>query len=88
MRKAILAATMALALVSGPAFAAGDKDDVERLAREGAAKLIEALEALIESLPSYEAPEVTEDGDIIIRRRDPDAEPRQEKPGDGDETKI
>ena len=76
-------------MTAGPAFAADGQDDVERLAREGAAKLIEALEALIDSLPSYEPPEVTEDGDIIIRRRDPDAEPRHEKPGDDDDaTKI
>ena len=47
----------------------------ERL-QEGAAAIVEGLQLLIEQLNSYQAPEVTPNGDIIIRRRPPEtAEP-------------
>lgn len=45
------------------------EEQAERLALEGMEKLFRALELFIESIPQYEMPEVTEDGDIIIRRK-------------------
>lgn len=71
------------ALVVAPASAMASEGDVERLAREGAEKFVEALETLIERMPRYEMPEITDDGDIIIRRRDPDAAPPPDRGGDG-----
>lgn len=45
------------------------------LAAEGLDKLFQALDLFIRSIPQYEPPEITEDGDIIIRRkRGPDAD--------------
>ena len=42
------------------------------LAREGLAKIFQALEKLIESVPQYQMPEIDENGDIILRRKRPD----------------
>lgn len=39
------------------------------LALESIEKLMRAMELLLESIPQYEAPEINEDGDIIIRRK-------------------
>lgn len=41
------------------------------LAREGLAKLLQALDKLIESVPQYQMPEINENGDIILRRKRP-----------------
>lgn len=45
------------------------------LAREGLAKMLQALDKLIESMPQYQMPEITENGDIILRRKRPEAAP-------------
>ncbi len=72
--------------VAGPAPAqapdpgTGDRERAEELAREGFEQLLRALEALLQSIPQYEAPEITEDGDIIIRRKRKPPEP-PEPPG-------
>ena len=58
----------------------GDRERAEELAREGFEQLLRALEALLQSIPQYEAPEITEDGDIIIRRKRKPPEP-PEPPG-------
>lgn len=42
------------------------------LAREGVAKILQALEKLIESVPQYQMPEIDENGDIILRRKRPE----------------
>ena len=51
----------------------------EELAAEGIASLMRALSAFIESLPQYEKPIIDENGDIIIRRKNP---PRDREPGE------
>lgn len=43
------------------------------LARQGLAKMLQALEKLIESVPQFQMPEINENGDIILRRKRPDA---------------
>ena len=78
MRYTLAAAVMAASLlVTGPSVAGSDQpgglaEETERaqdLAREGIAKIIQSLELFLGTIPQYEAPEVTEDGDIIIRRK-------------------
>ena len=67
-----------------------EKDHPGEMALEGAAKLMRALEALMLMIPQYEMPELTEEGDIIIRRKRPEAE-RDDAPLGGpevDETTI
>ncbi len=41
----------------------------DQLAVEGLSKLMDALSVFIDSIPQYAAPEVLENGDIIIRRK-------------------
>lgn len=57
----------------------------EELAREAVRNLLEAFEMLLESVPQYEAPEINEDGDIIIRRRYPEGD-RTPRPDDDGES--
>ena len=48
--------------------------EARELARDSIEKLMRAMELLLDSIPQYEAPEITEEGDIIIRRkRNPEA---------------
>ncbi len=73
-RKSLIAATLLLGLcLAGPlpTLAADEPpaDRPEELAREGMDRLLKALELMIQMIPQYEMPEVTEEGDIIIRRK-------------------
>ncbi|HEV8388684.1 MAG TPA: hypothetical protein VGQ35_02520 [Dongiaceae bacterium] len=90
-----LLALFALALLAAP-IAAANADSIqnntaeaERLANEALAKMMRALDLLITTVPRYAAPEILPNGDIIIRRLDPqedgDEEPIETK-GDGTET--
>ena len=58
-------------LVPGePARAAeAEEEDPKELARQGMERMLRAIELMIEMIPQYEMPEITEDGDIIIRRK-------------------
>jgi hypothetical protein len=60
-------------------------EEAERLARETAKRLMETLRLMLEYIPQYEMPEITEDGDIIIRRKHPEPEPEPEN-GDSSRT--
>jgi len=49
---------------------------------EGATKMmLQALELMLNAIPQYEAPEVLENGDIIIRRK---PQKREQPPSDND----
>ena len=67
----------ALSLLSIPLAAAGadslqdNTKEAEQLANEALAKMMRALDLLIMTVPRYAAPEVLPNGDIIIRRLDP-----------------
>lgn len=75
------AAMLAVATAALPAVAdsdeRGDKTPQE-LAIEGMDRLMRALEMMIQSIPQYDAPYIDENGDIIIRRRNPAPEPEPE----------
>jgi hypothetical protein len=62
--------------------------EAEQLANEALAKMMKALDLLIMTVPRYAAPEVLPNGDIIIRRLDPDENEDEpvETGGDGVET--
>ena len=65
-----------------------DANRAEELAKQGLAKMMEALQLMIDSIPQYEKPAITEDGDIIIRRKKKDEEappPPSSSPLDRDE---
>lgn len=63
---------VAVAALAHPTLADESEAPPEELAREGIAKLLSALEALIDSIPQYHSPEVLDNGDIIIRRKHTD----------------
>ncbi|WP_119301383.1 hypothetical protein [Dongia deserti] len=82
----------ALCLLAMPLTSAGadsfqnNTAEAERLANEALAKMMKALDLLIMTVPRYAAPEVLPNGDIIIRRLDPQDEEPIETKGDGIET--
>lgn len=69
---AMLAASIAAAEPAAPPQREPRGTD---LALEGLSKLMLGLRQLVEELPRYDLPEITENGDIIIRRIDPKAAP-------------
>ena len=72
MRASLAAGVLAAALAASTPSAAQTEDrPPEELAIEGIERLMQALEAFIHSIPQYEAPEINEEGDIIIRRKRP-----------------
>lgn len=59
--------------------------DAQSLAIEGMEKILKALDLLIQTIPQYAAPEVLENGDIIIRRLHPEDKPKPLDEGQGDD---
>lgn len=55
----------------------GASERATDLALESIEKLMRAMQLLLDSIPQYEAPEVLDNGDIIIRRKH-DEEPAPE----------
>jgi hypothetical protein len=92
--RARLLLLFALSLLSVPLAAANadslqdNTKEAEQLANEALTKMMRALDLLIMTVPRYAAPEVLPNGDIIIRRLDP--EENEDEPiethGDGVET--
>ncbi len=83
-RRSAVALAMLL-LLGQPAYAADPPpNDPRSLAEEGLGKLMTALRLLLDKIPQYEMPEVTERGDIIIRRKQEEPTPSApEKPETG-----
>jgi len=88
---AIFALSFAMSAPS-PAFAEDAKPDTreraeemardaEKLAKEAIDRLMGALRTVIDSMPQYEAPEVLDNGDIIIRRKHPKDSPATDDAG-------
>jgi len=72
MRKVItgMAVSLFLSVVTMPYVQAQEQDkSVDELAIEGLSKLMDALSLFVSAIPQYEAPEILENGDIIIRRK-------------------
>jgi hypothetical protein len=81
----LLALPLATASAESPQ---GGTAEAERLANEAIAKMMKALDMLIMTVPRYAAPEILPNGDIIIRRLDPQDEDKEpiETKDDGIET--
>ncbi len=75
VRSGFLVVLLASALISAAPAAssaashAPEREQAEQMALEAMEQLMRALELFIQSIPQYEAPEITDDGDIIIRRK-------------------
>ncbi len=68
----LIAAALAVALVfAGPGMAAppAPEDQAKEKLREGAERIMEAIELMIRAIPTYGMPRIDDDGNIIIPRR-------------------
>ncbi|NIA70191.1 hypothetical protein HBA54_16410 [Pelagibius litoralis] len=89
-RKAFIPAALAAVLLTGglvifpcSAVLADEPKGEETpgyLAREGIEQMMRAMRLLVDSIPQYELPEMLDNGDIIIRRKDPQKPRRPEEP--------
>lgn len=88
MKRQFAAGLFALScLTAAPALSAPpEQKDPETLASEGLQSLLKAMEMMLMAIPQYEAPYVNENGDIIIRRKNP-AKPRDDGPQPEDKRK-
>ena len=93
IRKTATATVLAALLALAPATGRADEPPrpgehptarVEQMLREATENLMRALDTLLLAIPLYEMPEVTDDGDIIIRRKRPGGE--ADPPADEGET--
>lgn len=79
MKRGLISALVVVFLVTNVSSNAwADEKGADELAAEGLEKLIDALSVFIGSIPQFEAPEILENGDIIIRRRQKDEEPEKD----------
>jgi len=68
----IMAVVLSAGLASGGvATAASDEPSTEDNVRDGLQRVLDAIELFFQNIPQYEAPEVLDNGDIIIRRKPP-----------------
>ena len=77
MRRSLAAGMVALmTLTAAPAWAGPQQEkDPHALASDGIQSLLKAMEMMLLAIPQYEAPYVNENGDIIIRRKNPPGKP-------------
>ncbi len=90
MRKSLIAFAVAQ-MIAAPAWAQSaepppieeyldpeKREQAERLVEEGLRNMLDAMSLFLLSIPQYESPEVTPEGDIIIRRRRDPIDPLEE----------
>lgn len=77
---ALVLSPFAVAGAQSPAPKDAPQEAPSELAREGLEQMLQALRLLMDSIPQYELPEVLENGDIIIRRKNPERKPEAEEP--------
>ena len=56
------------------------KEVPERMIEDGLRMILSAIELILQSIPEYRAPEILENGDIIIRR----VQPNEKSPSAGE----
>ncbi len=56
------------------------KEVPERMIEDGLRMILSAIELILQSIPEYKVPEILENGDIIIRR----VQPNEKSPSAGD----
>ncbi|MDX1580531.1 MAG: hypothetical protein R3360_02795 [Alphaproteobacteria bacterium] len=55
-------------------------DEMSEEMKQQMQDLLDAMGGFVKSIPQYEAPVVLDNGDILIRRKNPDGAPREEDP--------
>ncbi|MCH8238049.1 MAG: hypothetical protein IIC06_07735 [Proteobacteria bacterium] len=93
MRRTCFGILLMLLLVFGPVAMTGaheqpQSDKPRELLEEATRGILRAFELMLKSIPQYEAPEVLENGDIIIRRKRPKPDAPAPDAGDPGKTKI
>ena len=78
MKGLFLAISLAFTLSTSSVGYADEKKSPEVMIEEGAKMIFEAHDLVLKAIPQYEAPEILENGDILIRRKNP-AEDKKEK---------
>jgi hypothetical protein len=86
MKKLLITIGLAFALSVPTLAKAQDNKSPEVMIEEGVNMVLGALELMLKAIPQYEAPEVLQNGDIIIRRVVPDKEEPKDKKPDYDKT--
>ena len=86
MKKLLITIGLAVTLSIPTLAKAQDKKSPEVMIEEGVRMVLGALELMLKAIPQYEAPEVLQNGDIIIRRVVP--ENGKEKKETEPQTKI
>ena len=81
---------LSLAVLGGPAMAQSsgqpNQESPTEMLEDATRTILKAFELMLQSIPQYEAPEILENGDIIIRRKQPENE--KPAPGDGETEKT
>jgi len=84
---AVLVGVLLLATPGGISQSLAQSDEPEaessnpsEIARDGLEKIMRALGLLIENIPQYEMPELLDNGDIIIRRKNTETEEEEGEP--------
>ena len=75
MRMLKLGLGLAVTLLAAPAAAQDRNERLDETARRAIETLVETMRSMVAKIPMYEAPEILGNGDIIIRRKRPDAAP-------------
>ncbi len=71
MLAAVLTAGLGIGAVAN---AASDNSSAEDSVAQRLQRVLDAIELFFQNIPQYSAPEVLDNGDIIIRRKRPDAD--------------
>ena len=78
MKSLIMTISLAIALTFSTAVQAQEqKPDV--MIEQGAKMIFDAFALVLKTIPQYEAPEILENGDIIIRRKIPTEYKKEKK---------
>lgn len=87
MRNLLFAALIATLPAGIPATAAAENEPPKGPVDETLERMLDTMRFILRAIPQYEMPEVLPNGDIIIRRVQPEPEPepehRPEEDGDG-----
>ena len=79
MKGLLLAISLAFTLSISSVAYADEKKSPEVMIEEGAKMIFEALDLVLKAIPQYEAPEILENGDILIRRKNPTEDKKEKK---------
>ena len=81
MKKLLLMACVTFIIISSPTTYAQTNQAPDQLMENGVKMILDAMKLFIQNLPQYEAPQLLDNGDIIIKRKQPKKNEKGIKPG-------